>query len=100
MKIRDEKTPCVIIRPNLSQDTAYIIFGTQEEKKDYMYKEFNFCRREQDAYFTANASAKKQKIREYLNRRVTFAKSQDFAPHPKDRSCWVKTRNNTAPMVA
>jgi len=90
MKITNT-TEKAIIRPPKTNEPVFLCFENKEEKEKYLKKEWAYCAANRDAYMIASVGEKSKKLREYLNKRVSFARISGFAPLVGNSKFWVFT---------
>ena len=66
-----------------------VCFPDKEVKEAYTAKEELFCRDEYNKYLTAHSNSKKEAQKELDNKRILFAKQQNYAPKKSDKFMWV-----------
>lgn len=66
-----------------------VFFPSIDVKEMYITKEEAFCRNEYNDYLTSNFNNKEKAQKALDNKRILFAKQQNYAPKKNDKFMWV-----------
>lgn len=74
-----------------------LVFTNKHEKDTYVANEAKYCKREHDTYICTVSNIEQAK-KDYLKKRMLFAKLSGFKP--KDKNSWVRNNDPTDLITA